>query len=62
MARARTKPEPGPATEAANVALQAAVRHRGQVEELRFVLFGDDAFAAWMQASSHLLGTAKLGY
>ncbi len=43
-----------PHDEAAEIALQAAVDGAGQLQEIRFVLYGPDTFGAWTRAAERL--------
>lgn len=43
-----------PLDEAAPVALAACEEHAGDIEEVRFVLFGDEAYEAWLRAAQRL--------
>ena len=45
-----------PLDEAAPLAIEAVRAHLGGLREVRFVLFGADAFAAWRRAADALLG------
>lgn len=44
-----------PLDEAAAIAVEAARDHAGTLTEVRFVLFGDDAYAAWVAAAEAVL-------
>lgn len=47
-----------PLAQAAKVALKACADHAGQVREVHFVLFNDDAFRAWLQEAERTLERA----
>jgi O-acetyl-ADP-ribose deacetylase (regulator of RNase III) len=44
-----------PLAEAAAVALRECRTHAGALEEIHFVLFGDDAYDAWLAAAEELI-------